>query len=334
MTIATASYDTNLNKFVLHFKGQTIAKGNSLGYLERVVTDGVNARAKKFGITGLQPDASIPSSMAQALTVGLPTVSTLPLVKPVEEKFNINERFGFVEDLANMIIAGQIPSMILTGEGGLGKSYTVLKCLEEANLKNSADFGDVDVDDDDSDSFFVPGDYTVVKGYSTARGLYRTLFENRNKIVVMDDTDSILKDSVAINLLKAALDSYDERRITWNSDRIGDDLPKNFLFTGQIIFISNLSQSKIDQALRSRSMSVDLTMNNSQKIERMRTIISTGAFMPTFAEDHKLAAIDFIEEHIEEAAEVNLRTLISITKIAANSKSNWKKLALYVLTNG
>ena len=37
----------------------------------------------------------------------------------------------------------------------------------------------------------------MVKGYSTAKGLYRTLFENNGMVIIFDDCDSILKDDVA-----------------------------------------------------------------------------------------------------------------------------------------
>mgnify|MGYP003338788098 CR=1 FL=1 len=48
------------------------------------------------------------------------------------EKFNINERFEFVENLVNMIATGLQPSAVITGEGGLGKTYTALALARDA----------------------------------------------------------------------------------------------------------------------------------------------------------------------------------------------------------
>jgi hypothetical protein len=48
------------------------------------------------------------------------------------EKFGINERFAFVEKLVNMVASGVQVSAVVTGEGGLGKTYTVTKTLEAA----------------------------------------------------------------------------------------------------------------------------------------------------------------------------------------------------------
>ena len=45
------------------------------------------------------------------------------------ERFDINTRFGFVEKLVTMVASGVQPSAVITGEGGLGKTYTVTKTL-------------------------------------------------------------------------------------------------------------------------------------------------------------------------------------------------------------
>ena len=42
-----------------------------------------------------------------------------------QNKYGINERFGFVEKLVNMVASGVQPSAVITGEGGLGKTYKI-----------------------------------------------------------------------------------------------------------------------------------------------------------------------------------------------------------------
>jgi hypothetical protein len=171
----------------------------------------------------------------------------------------------------------------------------------------------------------------MVKGYSTAKGLYRTLFENNKGIVVFDDCDAVLKDPVALNVLKSALDSYGKRIISWNADFRDDDLPRSFNFEGRVIFISNLDEGKIDQAIRSRSMMIDLTMSLDQKIERMETISMMDEFMPEYDKVIIKDALDLIREVKDDAKEISLRTLIAVSKVRA-SNSNWKDLATYILT--
>jgi hypothetical protein len=173
--------------------------------------------------------------------------------------------------------------------------------------------------------------FTMVKGYSTAKGLYRTLFENNNSVIVFDDCDAVLKDPVALNLLKGALDSYGKRIISWNADMRDDDLPRSFNFEGRVIFISNMDQDKIDQAIRSRSMMIDLSMTLNQKIDRMEYIANLPEFMPEYDKKVKTDALALIREIGTEAKEISLRTLIAVCKIRASNK-DYKDLATYMLT--
>lgn len=242
-------------------------------------------------------------------------------------RYGINDRFGFVEKLVTMVATGVQPSAVITGEGGLGKTYTVTKTLESNGYKDISDLADFQV----GAVINTRKCFTMVKGFSTAKGLYRTLFENNKSVIVFDDCDAVLKDPVALNLLKGALDSYGKRIISWNADMRDEDLPRSFNFEGRVIFISNMDQDKIDQAIRSRSMMIDLSMTLDQKIDRMEFIAKSPEFMPEFDEKSKTDALALIREVGADAKEISLRTLISITKIRAVNKE-WRDLATYMLT--
>ena len=248
-------------------------------------------------------------------------------VEPKQEKFGINARFSFVEKLVNMVASGVQPSAVITGSGGLGKTYTVTKTLEAAGYKDMSDMANFEVGSVVRKSKC----FTFVKGYSTAKGLYRTLFENNKSIIIFDDCDSILKDDTAKNILKGALDSYGKRIISWNADFKDEDLPKSFNFEGRVIFISNLAQDKIDQAIRSRSMMIDLSMTTDQKIDRMEHIAALPEFLPEYDAKIKSDALALIREIKDEVKEISLRTLISVAKVRA-SNDDWKDLATYMLT--
>ena len=256
-----------------------------------------------------------------AMAEALPSIK-----KAAVEEFAINDRFTFTDQLVKMVAKGQTASCVITGEGGLGKSYTVMKALRDAGLKDISELPIGEV---------IPprGCFRVVKGFSTAKGLYRILFENQNSIIVFDDCDSILKDPDALNLLKGALDSYDKRLITWNSSISDEELPSSFEFKGGVVFVSNLDSDKISQAIRSRAMNVDLSMTTDEKIERMETIMKSDEFMPSVSLDKKQDALNTIRENVEVASEISLRTLINVTKIRASGNSNWKSLAKYMLCN-
>lgn len=250
--------------------------------------------------------------------------------EPVEtpaQQFPINQRFDFVKRLVGMVGNGKTASAIITGDGGLGKSHTVIAALKASGLR--------DISDIEPGTVVAPrSTFRVVKGYSTAKGLFRILWENRNSIIVFDDCDSILKDDDAVNLLKGALDTYDKRLITWNTNVREDELPRMFEFTGGVVFISNRNIDKIDQALRTRSMCVDLSMTLDQKIERMTVIMQAPSFLPHINLRMKQDALKLIDKHKAQAREVSLRTLIAVTKIRAEGDADWEDLATYSLVAG
>jgi hypothetical protein len=242
-------------------------------------------------------------------------------------RFDINTRFGFVEKLVTMVATGVQPSAVITGEGGLGKTYTVTKTLNEKGYKDLTSLAEFEV----GTKIRKSKTYSTVKGYSTAKGLYRTLFEGNGSVIIFDDCDAVLKDPVALNLLKGALDSYGKRIISWNADMKDEDLPRSFEFTGRVIFISNMNQDRIDQAIRSRSMMIDLSMTLDQKIERMEYIAKSAEFLPEYDAAVKTDALKLIRRLKNDAKEISLRTLIAVSKVRASNK-DWEELAEYMLT--
>lgn len=243
-----------------------------------------------------------------------------------ESRFTINQKFDFVADMVTMVAKQQTASVIICGDGGLGKSHTVSSALKSAGLKDAMTSDVYEVGGASDKNYF-----TTIKGYSTPKGLYRLLFENKDGVLVMDDTDSVLKDAVSLSLLKSALDSYSRRIISWRADIKDEDLPTSFVFNGRIVFISNMSSAQIDQAILSRSMVVDLSMNRAQKVERMRYLLTQRDFMPEFTMAVKTDAMDLIDRLQDKVKELSLRSLIKTARIRASNNKNWSDLAEYSL---
>lgn len=249
-------------------------------------------------------------------------------VTQVEEKsqdtrWDINLRFKFVSDLVSMVAKRTAISLIVTGPGGLGKTHTVKTTLEMLGFR---DVSGIEADSPERS-------FKMIKGYSTAKGLYRELFQNRDSIIVFDDCDSVLKDPVALNLLKGALDSYDRRIISWNADIRDEDLPRSFLFNGRVIFISNIRREDLDLALKTRAYVVDLAMTFDQKIQRMQAMAESEDFMPEFSIQHKQEALALIKNCGRAVTDVSLRTLQAVTRIRASAGRDWQSLAEYAITN-
>lgn len=224
-------------------------------------------------------------------------------------QFTINQRFDFLNNLTFMVIDGVTPSLIVTGEGGLGKTHSVTESINSTDMTSS--------------------DYVFFKGYSTARGLYNTLFDNNGKLIIFDDCDSVLEDKVALNILKSALDSYEKRTISWMAKmNKSDEYPQQFDFTGRIIFISNKSKENMNEALLSRSLTVDLTMTPNDKIERMDSILNS--ILPEYTLDAKKEALDFLKE-VKNEVSLNMRMLIMVTKMRATYPTTWRDMAKYMV---
>jgi hypothetical protein len=226
----------------------------------------------------------------------------------VVEKRDPKVMFNNLERLTKMVGRGIQPSLVITGGAGLGKTYLVKKTLTDMGLEEAKQF-------------------VHFKGRATAAGLFVTIYENSDKIIVLDDCDSVFKDVDAVNLLKAALDSYDTRKLSYIStkplkDTYGDPVPRHFEFTGKIIFISNISQSKLDDAIKSRSFVSDISMNTKQMFQRIDDLkdqIETK--IPNEVKDKALEIMKSLEKKYD-GVEINLRSFIKACRICAMGFEN------------
>lgn len=313
---ALLAFSESTGKWEATYGGKVIASSPDKKYVIHVITRGLNTKARNLGITKVEELGKASGTLA---------AHSAPLIE-----FDINERFEFLADYVDMVSARDMKSAIVVGEGGLGKTFTVMSRLAKNGLKDLNDL-EIGASLDESNS---RTSYVTVKGYSTPKGLFRTLYENRNRLMVFDDCDSILRDETASNLLKAALDSYDKRIITWNAESFGEsDLPKSFEFTGTVIFISNLPMHKIPQAIISRSAPADVSMTRAEIMARMRQIVKEGEFMADVEMDIKEEALAYIGTQINnpQIKAINLRTLIAVVTNRRCKPQNWQRLSLSMM---
>lgn len=221
----------------------------------------------------------------------------------VKQKQDPQTMFDNIERLTKMVGRGIQPSLVITGGAGMGKTHLVKNTLEGMGLRESYDF-------------------VHFKGRATAAGLFITLYENSDKIIVLDDCDSVFRDDDAVNILKGALDSYDTRKISYITtkalkDEFGAEVPRHFEFSGRIIFISNISQSKLDEAIRSRSFVADVDLTTDQMFARMEQLIDKmESRIPHAAKKQALALMKELNEEFE-GLEINLRSFIKAARICA-----------------
>lgn len=179
--------------------------------------------------------------------------------------------FKQMNTYTTMVAQGLSTALLITGQGGVGKSYNVTRILSAYGKKGK--------------------DYVVMKGRSTIAAMYKFLYDNYNKIVVFDDCDSVLQDNDGLNILKGVLDTGEIREVSWNNSRTvntfgcethqeieailekyakdhkkikADLVPSYFRFMGSCIFISNLSAADL---LKNAAMAPLLTRCNTVDIQ-------------------------------------------------------------------
>jgi len=249
-----------------------------------------------------------------------------------EEAMNrIAERFGILDEMSRACISGDIRAMIVAGPPGVGKSHGVETQMEKASMFDKIAGKKIR--------------FNVIKGAMTALGLYTQLYkysDNKN-VLIFDDCDSVFADELALNILKAALDSGKTRKICWNSDsRLlrEEGIPNEFKFNGSAIFITNLKFDNIKskklqdhlEALQSRCHFLDLTINSERdkmlRIKQVHRDADGGVFKDYGFEQHQETEIlDFMWENHGKLRELSLRMCLKIADLVKISPTNWKNLA-------
>ncbi len=174
----------------------------------------------------------------------------------------VNKRFQMMESIVSMVIRRFSPSVIVCGTGGLGKSHMVKEALKRLNLVK------------DEDGKKGKQGFTWVAGHIAPTGVYTAMHNRRDGgVLILDDVD-IWSGETMMELCKAALDSYGERVISWNSSWADNNgLPRSFDFKGQVIFITNKMEHEMPQPLVDRSWLVPVVLTTPEIFERMKTIL-------------------------------------------------------------
>jgi hypothetical protein len=231
-----------------------------------------------------------------------------------EVEYEFQDPREVFEDLAtyiDMVVDGDMYSLLLTGQAGVGKTYLVTKKLEQRGLKRNED-------------------YFKITGKTTAAGMYMTLYQYNGKMILFDDCDSVFGDDNAVNVLKGALDTAKIREISWNSAiplKTPDkkDVPKRFDFTGKVIFISNLAKKKVDPAIRSRAFMLEIALTKEDMISRMWSLLPKVELPSGVVVGGAIRkkAMNMIVEAAEqnENIELNMRTLLKAISIVNKVKN-------------
>ena len=179
--------------------------------------------------------------------------------------FPVKIRFEILKRYTDLVCQGCIPSSLIVGQGGLGKTFLVTQRFKENRIRDITTlYNDAMMNGTPLDHL-APG-FVHVKGNTTPKGLYELLYHNRGsqRILLLDDCSRAFSDHMSLENLKAATDSYAERHVSWlkTNERISE-IPPSFVFEGRVIIITNRPLANIDPALRTRSACADITLTVS-----------------------------------------------------------------------
>lgn len=237
----------------------------------------------------------------------------------------ISRRYMALDRMATRIVEGYIPSLIVSGPPGLGKSFTIMKAIED-KVAEDEEF-----------------QHDVIRGAITAVGLYIALWNLRDGgLLVLDDCDDVFRDETALNLLKAVLDSNARRRVSWRKraswlDELGID--DSFDFCGSIVFLTNVDfeaaiakgnrEGKHFEALMDRSMYLCLTLRARRDfIIRIRQVCDGDNGMLSndmgLNEAQRTEVLDYMEEHQTRFYNLSLRLVRQIAQCYLADPDYWK----------
>jgi hypothetical protein len=242
----------------------------------------------------------------------------------------VSELFEVYEAIVHSALAGHQRGVIVAGTAGIGKTYTVNSLCERAKEKNDQRF-------------------ELVKGKITPLQLYSLCykFSAKGEIVILDDADTIFNDESGLNLLKALMDTTNERKVSWLTSRMTEEteIPESYIYNGCLFFLSNRNlraESKGDtavaehkKAIISRAQYLDLRIHSKQDaalwsahvVEKERILEIRG-----LTKKQQTEVMAWVAEHANAIDEdTSIRTAIKISELVKASPENWKRLAGHTL---
>lgn len=244
----------------------------------------------------------------------------------------LEKTFSFIPTMTAAAQKGQITALIISGPGGVGKSYGVENQLGKMNMTQVL-VGKAER-------------YELITGGCSTLGLFKTLYLNRHKgyVTVFDDCDSILWDESSLNLLKGALDTKPRRKISWRSDSSylrKEDIPDEFYFEGSVIFLTNLKFDQVRsnkiaahlEAIMSRAHYLDLSMDTRrEQLLRIRQVVNGGMLdKHNLSDDVKAAVVQWVVDNQDYLTDLSLRTVVKCADLAESHGAQWSDIAEFTL---
>jgi len=228
------------------------------------------------------------------------------LEKRIEEisKNNVKDLEKYFEDykthIKSFLENKKVNGIVIIGDAGIGKSFNLMKWLKEWNV-----------------------DFVLIKGHITPLAFYEKLYQNSNKVIVLDDVSKLIKNDDTLSILLSALD-FDNRIVEWQTKSFVFDIPSSFEFNGKIIVLANRLDfnNEVAEAFRNRCIVYRLDFDKKTILEMLYILANSRGYPKEI--------VDYLAElSYKENIRLSLRLL---EKVYPYYKyPNWKKLIWQVV---
>jgi hypothetical protein len=139
----------------------------------------------------------------------------MPISKTRPKHAIVVRDYAKLEEYAAKFAEGFFNLLILIGDAGIAKSQTVKRAVGLNAL--------------------------WVEGSASAFGIYKALYENRGRHVILDDVDSLYTDRDCVRLLKCLCQTDPVKAVSWftGAAGVGKDIPRQFETSSKVIIIAN-----------------------------------------------------------------------------------------------
>lgn len=227
------------------------------------------------------------------------------------------DKFGSLSLLSKAVSNLKIRALLVAGSPGTGKTYEVTRAVRSKKELY----------------------HSHIKGTISSIALYMELYRAKNGVIILDDSDESFTDPESIQLLKAAMESEKERRISYRKLSMAlesEGIPQEFTFNGCVVILTNTdlenaSKSKAPHyaALMSRSHYINVILaTEREKLIRIHQVLKESKLLDNFVgKQHHVSIVEFLNNNVSKFKELSIRTVVKMAELAEAFPNDWQKLA-------
>jgi len=173
---------------------------------------------------------------------------------------SLDDKLAEVKNMTTLCACGDLHGLYIWGEGGIGKSYTVIQRLKQ-----------------------LKAEYHLQNTRLSGRAFYRLLEKHIDKVHLLEDVENIFIERSAMNLVRSATWGQKDERgkqhrpVCWGVFS-NDGVELECDFEGSVIFTGNRALAKIPElkALATRIETIEVIVTYDEIVARMKEMSLAG----------------------------------------------------------